>query len=121
MEDNQLLRWWLSVTLGQQGFEVVAPASADELIAVLGAERFDVLVTDCNLDECRDGFHVLTLVRERDPRILAILISAQTDPNLPGRALAAGFDAFLPKPIRASEIAEAILGRQWHGPAEATL
>jgi len=121
MEDNPLLRWWLSVTLGQQGFEVAAPASADDLIIALGGERFDVLVTDCNLAECRDGFQVLALARERLPGILAILISAQTDPDLPGRALAAGFDAFLPKPVRAVEIAETIVGRRLHGPAEATL
>jgi DNA-binding NtrC family response regulator len=121
VEDNPLIRWWLNITLGQQGFDVAAPASVDELEEALEARRCDVLVTDCNLEDCRDGFHVLETARGRYPQVFAVLMSAQSDADLPCRARNAGFDAFLAKPVRAADIARVVGRREPHGAAEATL
>ena len=121
MEDNTLLRWWLTVSLSQQGFKVTAPATKDELVEALDQENFDALVTDCDLADCCDGFEVLSLTRQRNPSVLAILISAGTAQDLPARAQAAGFNAFMPKPVSAREIVETILGGQLEKPAEVAL
>jgi DNA-binding NtrC family response regulator len=112
MEDDRLLRWWLAMTLGQQGFEVVAPACVEEFLSIVSDEKFDVLVTDCNLSDCSDGFEVLASVRERNPGIFSILVSARTESDLAERAQEAGFSAFLPKPVGAVEIAAAISGQR---------
>jgi len=121
MEDNTLLRWWLTVSLIQQGFKVTAPATNHEFVDALDKETFDALVTDCDLADCCDGFQVLSLTRQRNPRVLAILISAQTDQDLPARAQAAGFNSFMPKPVSAREIAETILGGKLQKSAEVAL
>lgn len=121
VEDNPLIRWWLNITLEQQGFDVAAPGSIDELVEALDKQRCDVLVTDCNLEDCRDGFHVLELARARYPEIFAVLMSAQSDADLPCRARTSGFDAFLAKPVRAADIAQAVGRRAAHGPAAAML
>lgn len=121
MEDNTLLRWWLTVSLIQQGFKVTAPATKAEFVEALDKETFDALVTDCDLADGCDGFEVLSLTRERNPGVPAILISARTDQDLPARAQAAGFNAFMPKPVSAGEIAKMILGSQLQKSAEVAL
>lgn len=104
VEDNQLLRWWMANSLQREGWCILAPKSVDEAIKMAGACAFDVLITDWRLTDDRDGFEVLAQVRAKSPRILAILMSAEADAELAGRAQANGFDVVLRKPFPLAEI-----------------
>ncbi|MBZ5667680.1 MAG: response regulator [Acidobacteriia bacterium] len=108
IEDNRLVRWWMSKCLTREGFQVVAPPSVDEALRLAATNRFDVLVSDWRLPDGQDGFKVLTAVRQAFPRIISILISAEADAELTERALGAGFDRVIPKPMEVSQIVEAI-------------
>jgi DNA-binding NarL/FixJ family response regulator len=72
------------------------------------AQPVNVLVTDCRLADGHNGFEVLACVRARYPKICAILISADADPQLASRARDAGFDVVIEKPCRVEEIVDAV-------------
>ena len=108
VEDNRLLRWWLTVSLQREGFRVVAPETVDEAISIASVTTFDALITDWRLAQGRDGQEVLNRVRERFPGTLAILISAEADAELSARAQAGGFDRMIEKPFPAAEIVSAV-------------
>ncbi len=108
VEDNQLLRWWMTSTLQRVGCCVVAPTSAEDALAVAGAARFDVLITDWRLADGHDGFEVLGRIRERFPETLAILISAEAGAELADRARSMGFDLVIAKPFPVAEIVAAV-------------
>lgn len=112
IEDNELLRWYLTTGLSREGFRVVAPATIDEGIR-LGTEiPFDVLISDWRLGDGHDGLEVLAKIRQAFPLIPSILISAEADAELTERALDAGFDCVIPKPLEVAEIVGAIAACQ---------
>jgi DNA-binding response OmpR family regulator len=108
IEDNRLVRWWMSKSLTREGFMVVAPASVDEALRLGTTYPFDVLVSDWRLPDGHDGVKVLATVRRAFPQIASILISAEADAELTKTALGAGFDRVIPKPLEMSQIVEAI-------------
>jgi signal transduction histidine kinase/CheY-like chemotaxis protein len=119
VEDERDSRDMLMAALTRFGAEVEAVASCDaalELLAVSRAKPFDVLVSDIGMP-LRDGYELIREVRglEQDHvrRIPAIAVTGYVTPGDRSRALAAGYQGHLPKPIDpmavASEIRRAIL------------
>jgi len=108
VEDNQLLRWWMASSLEREGWAVLTPKSVDEAIKMAGTHAFDVLITDWRLADDHDGFEVLSQVRAKYPQVVAILISAEADAELAGRAQANGFNVVLRKPFPLAEIVGAV-------------
>jgi DNA-binding NtrC family response regulator len=108
VEDNRLLRWWMTICLSREGFLVVAPPTVDEAFCLAAAYPFDVLVSDWRLADGHDGLEVLAAVKQGSPHIASILISAEADRDLTVRALGAGFNRVMQKPLEASAIVSAI-------------
>jgi DNA-binding response OmpR family regulator len=108
VEDNYLLRWWMTSSLQREGWVVSAPQSPDEAIALAGAKSFDVVITDWRLPEGHLGCEILTRVREKSPRTLAILISAESGGEFTDQARACGFDLVIEKPFPVAEIIGAV-------------
>ena len=108
VEDNQLLRWWMTSSLQREGWVVSAPQSPDEAIALAAAKSFDVVITDWRLPEGHFGCGILARVREKSPRTLAILISAESGGEFTDQARACGFDLVIEKPFPVAEIIGAV-------------
>jgi DNA-binding NtrC family response regulator len=101
----------LSIALGTiAGARVDAAESAEAALALLGNDTVDVLVTDFRMGGMT-GLELLAALRERGqwPGAGALVISGETDPDLPARALAAGAAAFFPKPFSAMEVRKSVL------------
>ncbi len=81
--------------------EVRVIHSASSALAALRDGNIAAVVTDLNLDHSRDnGFDLIRHLRA-EPRFAelpVLLISGDTDPRLPERALAQGANAFFAKP-----------------------
>jgi len=120
VEDNQLLRWWMTSGLEREGWSVLTSNSADEAIKMAATAAFQVLITDWRLADDQDGFGVLAQVRAKYPQVLAILISADADAELTGRAQTNGFDVVLRKPFPLAEIMGAVHGLAASQPSEGT-
>ncbi|MEO8026660.1 MAG: response regulator [Bryobacteraceae bacterium] len=84
--------------------------SGDAALALLGVENVDVLITDVRMTGM-SGIELLGALRERGrwPRSGALVISGETDPDLPRRALEAGAAAFFAKPFSAGQVRKSVL------------
>jgi len=92
----------LSAVLRQHGADVTAVGDVTAALDGLSTTRFDVLISDLSMPG-RSGFDLIREVRQALPppasRIPAVAVTALTRPEDRQRALGAGFDAFLTKPV----------------------
>lgn len=97
----ELMRYLLTAS----GYEVLTAADGEEALAVMRAERPDLLICDLQMPKI-DGYEVLRQVRE-DPGLRHIPVIAVTAFSMVGdreRVLAAGFDDYQSKPIEPENI-----------------
>jgi signal transduction histidine kinase len=113
VDDEADARELLSAMLEQRGAQVTAVASAAEAIDCLGRNGLlpDVLVSDLGMPD-QDGFDLISKVRtlepERGGRIPAIALTAYARPEDRARALAAGYEMHMPKPVEPGQLSDAL-------------
>ena len=111
VEDEDDTRELLAIALEQCGAQVTAVPSAADALASLDRQPPDVLVSDLAMPD-EDGFSLIRKVRSRDTGrggavpAAALTAYARTEDRV--RALAAGFQKHLPKPIDPSELIAAV-------------
>lgn len=107
VDDNEDTRHLLRTMLEAHGARVMTANSVDEARAALAGEIPDVLVTDLAMP-VEDGFSLLDYCRHHaDARLQALPIMALTaygTQQAQDRVLAAGFDAYLAKPVDPAEV-----------------
>jgi PAS domain S-box-containing protein len=96
---------------------VVAPDGAQALRA-LDSGRFDLVLMDVQMPEM-DGFEAVRAIREGEAgtgrRLPVLALTAHAMQGDRQRCLAAGFDGYLAKPIRRTDLEEALAALQAHG------
>ncbi|HSF24619.1 MAG TPA: response regulator [Blastocatellia bacterium] len=113
VDDEPDARELLSAMLEQWGAKVTAVATAAEAINCLGVDHAlpDVLVSDLGMP-IEDGFELISKVRAREPerggRIPAIALTAYARSEDRARALAAGYEIHLPKPVEPAQLSDAL-------------
>lgn len=100
VEDDPDARDVYTLLLGAGGASVVAVASVPEARRALANDAFDVLVSDIGLPD-EDGYVLIAEVRSGHPSMPSIAITAFGSDHERTRALEAGFNVFLTKPIGA--------------------
>ncbi|HEX7060747.1 MAG TPA: MASE1 domain-containing protein [Woeseiaceae bacterium] len=103
VDDEADARELLRRLLVEQGCEVAVAGSADEAVPMLTPGRWDVLLTDIGMPGT-DGYELLLRVRARNEAQKAIAVTAFARPQDRERALAAGFDGHLPKPVNPARL-----------------
>jgi len=97
--------------LEQSGARVSTASSASTAFQALAGEPPDVLLSDIGMPG-EDGFSLIRRVRGLDPerggKVPAAALTAYTQPSDRDRALSAGFQAFLAKPVDPRELAAAV-------------
>ena len=116
VDDEADARELIGIVLQSAGAEVMLAQSAAEALQRLGEEAFDVLLADIGMPG-RDGFSLIRAVRDGNgatARIPAIAVTAYATLGERDRALEAGFDAHLAKPVAPHELVAAVtaLARQ---------
>jgi signal transduction histidine kinase len=107
VDDEADAREVLSTMLQQAGAIVLSVPNAADALALLDREAFDVLVSDIGMPG-EDGYALIRSVRQRaidsGGRIPAAALTAyaRTEDRL--RALAAGFQIHVPKPVQPEEL-----------------
>ena len=110
--DNELdALLWLEQVLTARGAQVTCASSADEALALLRAEPPDVLLSDIGMP-VTDGYQLLRQVRAlREPeggRVPAIALTAFVRSEDHDRAMQAGYQLHLGKPIDEDALVAAI-------------
>jgi CheY-like chemotaxis protein len=111
VDDNEDTRTLLGTVLEAHGAVVTTAASVAEARAALAARLPDVLITDLAMPVA-DGFELLDYCRHHhDPQLQTLPVLAltgyggQEDGN---RMVAAGFDAYLTKPVDPFEVGRVV-------------
>jgi signal transduction histidine kinase/CheY-like chemotaxis protein len=114
VDDHQDTVDFLAAALGEYGAEVDVATSVHAALSVLARRRPDVLVSDLSMPG-EDGFSLMRTIRAQytDPqRLTAVALTAHARVQDRERALAAGFQMYLSKPIepaRLGYVIEALL------------
>ena len=107
VDDDPEARELFGVVAESVGAEIRMAPSARDAVDILGAWRPDVLLSDIEMP-VDDGYALMQQVRRLDtpggPPIAAIAVTAHSRPEDRIRALAAGFNWHLPKPVDPSEL-----------------
>jgi CheY-like chemotaxis protein len=105
VEDKASSRELLRTVLENQGYAVTEAADGEEALIKARGEGPDLILLDLQMPT-RSGYEVLKELR-REPRFAAVPIVAVTASAMQGdreRALAAGFNSYLTKPLSLSSL-----------------
>jgi len=109
VDDEALIRWSVSETLGGLGFAVAqAPDGATAISAITGARlAFDVVVLDLRLPDV-DDLSLLRRVRELLPAAVLVLMTAFGTAEVVANARRIGVAGILNKPFELDELSRLI-------------
>lgn len=105
VDDDEEVRRVTSEMIGELGYRVSAVATAEEALARIGSERFDLLITDV-LMPGTNGLELARRVRELDAELPVLFSSGYADVQIFGEELSD--EAILKKPFRIVEAARRI-------------
>jgi DNA-binding response OmpR family regulator len=91
------------IFLEEKGYEVRGVSSGEEAIAVLGGERFDLLLLDETMPG-RSGLETLQGIKEIDANLPVIMITKNEAEDLMDQAIGMKIDDYLLKPINPLQI-----------------
>jgi DNA-binding NtrC family response regulator len=107
VDDDEDSRFLLSAMLRKRGFIVDTVDSAAACLQHLASKPVAVVVTDVEMPGM-SGIDLCKVLRARYPEIAAIVMSGLATAGTSERALESGAFTFLPKPVSASTLAQAI-------------
>ena len=103
VEDDEDALDVITRILHTRGALVTGAASAAEALRLLGEQSFDVLLSDIGLPRC-DGYELIAEIRRRQIFTPAAALTAFAQEEDRERALAAGFHAYVAKPVEIAEL-----------------
>jgi CheY-like chemotaxis protein len=110
-EDNAVNQTLAVYLLTRRGHEVRVAADGLEALSAYDSESFDLVLMDVQMPNL-GGFEATALIRQREQstgrHIPIIAMTARAMKGNREECLAAGFDAYLAKPLRAQELHELI-------------
>lgn len=109
VEDKATSRELLRTVLEKEGYRVFEAGDGEEAIRLLRAEMFDLVLLDLQIP-VHSGYDVLKLIRN-DERLAKLPVVALTASAMQGdreKALAAGFTAYIAKPVGPVQLREEV-------------
>ena len=108
VEDEPETLELVSMILRDSGADVLTASNAEAAMAALERKTPHVVVSDLNLPGA-DGCDLVRMVRERfGKKVPAIALSASKSMGDAKRALEAGFDVHVAKPVSTEELIDAV-------------
>ena len=110
VDDEADTRELLTIILQQAGAEVITMASAQEVLSQFNQLTLDILVSDIGMPQM-DGYRLLQQIRGMSlpqANVAAIALTAYAGDSNQQKALAAGFQQHLAKPIAPKDLIQAI-------------
>src|SRR5438477_5722844 len=108
VDDEPSIRLTLLPIFEERGFQVQVAANVSEALATIKAQRFDVLLSDINIDRESDGFTVVQAMREANPDAVTILLTGYPAFETALRSIRVEIDDYFTKPADLDAIVNAI-------------
>ena len=109
VDDDKTTRKLLSLYLKGSGFEVVTAENGLNALEKLGSEPVQLVLTDLNMPYM-DGIEFLKAMKSNPgtSHIPALMLTTETDEEERQRAISAGADGYLSKPVTSEVVAAKI-------------
>lgn len=107
VDDDPLVRNALVRDFKHRGYQTDSAANVGEAVAISRARSPDLAVVDLRLDQ-ESGLEVLRLLRDSQPEVRIVMLTAHGTIPLAVQALRLGAVDFLTKPLGADKILEAL-------------
>lgn len=104
VDDEPAIRMTLSAILEQNGFQVTVAATVPEGLALIAAEKYDILISDLNIGQPGDGFTVVSAMRRTQPEAITIILTGYPAFESALRAIREQVDDFITKPADMEEL-----------------
>lgn len=98
-DDEKELRESISATLKHMGFETVLAADGEEAVEKIQEEDFSIAILDVNMPK-RSGLEALRAIKENDPSVLVLMITAHGNVSDAVEALKEGAYNYIEKPVK---------------------
>jgi ActR/RegA family two-component response regulator len=108
VDDEPSIRLTLPPILQQRGFHVQVASNVSEALAVIKTHRFDVLLSDINIEQEGDGFTVVEAMRKANPDAVTILLTGYPAFESAVRSIRVEVDDYFTKPADLDAIVSTI-------------
>jgi len=120
VDDEPGIRLTLSAILERDGFQVTVAATVAEALALITAQKYDILISDLNIGQPSDGFTVVSAMRRTQPEAITIILTGYPAFESALRAIREQVDDFITKPADLRELVanlrQRLESRQQHTP-----
>lgn len=104
VDDDQGLRFSVCGSLAQSGsFEVDEASDGLEAVEKVRAQRYDLVILDVDMPRL-NGLEALKLIKEHDPSIVVLIMTAYATIDDAVRAVKEGAYNYISKPVKADEL-----------------
>jgi two-component system, chemotaxis family, chemotaxis protein CheY len=105
VDDSATVRKFVAVSLGMQGFNVVAACDGMDALEKMPQSNFDLIITDLNMPNM-DGFGLIKALRENDQykSLPIIILTSLTDQGSKDLGVELGASSYLIKPFSLEKI-----------------
>ena len=117
VDDDELIRTSLRLTLEFGHFEVMTAGSVNDAIKLIGTQFFDVLLTDLHMPGAGDGLTVVSAMRHSNPEAVTIIFSGFPEMKEAAAAILLQADEILVKPMAPAVLIQTIRERLKRGTA----
>lgn len=107
VDDEKSIRITLREFLWDEGHQVKVAEDAEEAMALLKAENFDVVVTDIILPKIT-GVDLLRSIRKESPHVQVIMMTGEPTVDTASAAVREGAFDYLPKPVSSDIIVRTV-------------
>ncbi|MEJ5376960.1 MAG: sigma-54 dependent transcriptional regulator [bacterium] len=109
VDDEEGMREFLGILLQKEGYGVCTATSAEEALEAMEREKFDLVITDLKMPRM-SGIELLNGIKERDPDVGVILITAYASTETAVDAMKGGAFDYIAKPFDVEEMKQVVRG-----------
>jgi len=99
VEDEALMRSIITDLMRGEGYEVLEAPSAEIALSVFQREKIDLAILDLNLTSGGSGLDLLGKIRDLDPEVMGIIVTAYASVESAVEALRKGAYDYITKPF----------------------
>lgn len=114
VDDEDSIRLTLVPILKKYGFDVMAVASVADALTQMDLARYDVLISDLNIEKPGDGFAVIAAMKVKQPRCAKIVLTAYPDFDTAQQAIRLSVADYFAKPVNIEELIRTIAKASSH-------
>lgn len=107
VDDSPVVKKIITTNLVKEGYEVIDASDGASALEIIQEEKIDFLITDLNMPKM-DGMQLIKELRKNPSYKWLPIVMLTTNPSEEEKALEAGANLYLKKPVRFEVLLETI-------------